>query len=133
MSNEYIVKQDNHFLVFDRYVNDLTFKETISVKPCATITKATKFDSVEEAQSYLDRAIRLDKSTCCITTPDEVLNAAKKVADVASDKIVQSMWDNATRTQQEEMMNNLRNNKGEEAVQEWLNKYGPMKEEDTNE
>lgn len=132
MSNEYVVEQDDHFLVFNRYINDLTFRETISVKPCATITKATKFDSTDEAQSYLDRAIRLDKSTCCIKTTDEILHAAKEYADKASNEIVQDMWNKATRKEQEQMMENLRQNKGEEGVTDWLNKYGPMKEETNN-
>jgi hypothetical protein len=131
--NEYVVEIDDHFLMFTKYVNDLTLKEHVSHRPCATIHRATKFQTVQEASDCLSLDTRLDLTKCKIRTVQSVFDEAKEEADKNSDEIIKNAWPNTSRKKQDEMMENLRQAKGEEAVQDWLNKYGLLNEETKDE
>jgi len=127
MAEEYVVMSDEHLLIFNKLVKDFPYEEIIYVRPCAAVTNATKFESAADAQMYLDRAVRIDKSI------NTLLKEAHEEADKNSDEIIKNAWSNTSRKKQEEMLDNLRKNKGDKAVEDWLNKYGPLNEETTNE
>jgi hypothetical protein len=111
----------------------MTLEENTFTRPCASIYKATKFSSVEEAKNEINKVKAQDLSDIEVVQIKDIVAEQKAKADKESDEMIKNAWQNTSRAKQEEMLENLRNNKGEEAVQEWLDKYGPLNEIDDSE
>lgn len=131
--DEYVVRQNDHLLIFQCYINDMTLEENTFTRPCASIYKATKFGSADEAKIEISKVKAQDLSDTEVVQIKDIVAEQKAKADKESDEMIKNAWHNTSRAKQEEMLENLRNNRGEEAVQEWLNKYGPLNEIDDSE
>ena len=124
-SNNFVVKQNDHLLIFDSYINNKTLEEHYFTKPCDSVQWATKFKSQEEANEIINKIEDLDDIEVIQISQIEAEQKAK--ADKESDEVIKNAWANTSYKRQKEMLDALRENKGEQAVQDWLNKYGPLK------
>lgn len=128
---QFVIRQNDHLLIFDSYINNRTLEIHYFTKPCAHIVHATKFNSKEDAIEAISQVEDLtDAEPIQIAQLDA---EAKKKADEESDTIIKNAWENTSYEKQKEMIDKIRETKGEAEVQKWLNKYGPMKEETSDE
>jgi hypothetical protein len=125
-SNNFVVRQNDHLLIFDSYLNNRTLEEHYFTKPCASVYLATKFESQEEANEMISKVEDLDDVEVIQISQIEAEQKAK--ADKESDEVIKNAWSNTSYEKQKEMLDKIRETKGEQAVQDWLNKYGPLKD-----
>ena len=125
-TNDFVVRQNDHLLIFDSYLNNKTLEEHYFAKPCASVHWATKFESQEEANEMISKVEDLDDIE--VVQISQIEAEQKVKADKESDEIIKNAWSNTSYEKQKEMLDKIRENKGEQAVQDWLNKYGPLKD-----
>lgn len=125
-SNNFVVRQNDHLLIFDSYLNNRTLEEHYFTKPCASVHWATKFESQEEANEMISKVEDLDDVEVIQISQIEAEQKAK--ADKESDEVIKNAWSNTSYKKQKEMLDKIRETKGEQAVEDWLNKYGPLKD-----
>ena len=125
-SNNFVVRQNDHLLMFDSYLNNRTLEEHYFTKPCASVHWATKFESQEEANEIISKVEDLDGVEVIQISQIEAEQKAK--ADKESDEVIKNAWSNTSEERKKEMLDEIRKNGGDQAVEDWLNKYGPLKD-----
>lgn len=125
--SKWVVAQDRHYKIFKEYtdVNDLTVKVYVNVEPTAIVTKATQFDSKEDAEKMISRVNKdfEDVDSYKVIQLQEINDREAKRIDEESDAIMRNAWSNTSEERKKEMLEEIRKNGGDQAVEDWLNKY----------
>ena len=120
---KWVVVCDDHYKIFNEYINDATLQVYTYTKPTAQPVRATQFNDKAEAQQAIDNISNEDTSIYKPIQLQEIEDREKKRVDEESDAIMRNAWANTSEERKKEMLDEIRKNKGEEAVQDWLNKY----------
>ena len=122
---KWVVACDDHYKIFNDYIDDLNpFEICVYTKATAQPARATQFDSKEKAQEAINQITA--NEPIAIYKPiqlQEINDREKKRVDENSDAIMRNAWSNTSEERKKEMLDEIRKNGGEQAVQDWLNKY----------
>lgn len=124
--NKWVVACDDHYKIFEEYIDDVNLKIYVHTKPTAQPARATQFDSKEEAEQAIKSISNTKIEPICLYKPiqlQEINDREAKRIDEESDAIMRNAWSNTSEERKKEMLDEIRKNGGDQAVEDWLNKY----------
>lgn len=120
----YIVKDDEFFYKFDRFVNDMSIATTMEI--VGSYQAATEFRSESSANSILLEAqsCGYDISKCKIYDKEKIEAEEKERAEKEAREFTTATWNNTSEEKKREMLREILEDKGEEKMKEWLEYVG---------
>jgi 1,2-phenylacetyl-CoA epoxidase catalytic subunit len=121
--DKWVIQCDDHYKIVNEYIDDVNLQIYYYTKPTAQPARATQFDTEAEAQTAINN---LSNEITSIYKPVQlktINEKEKQRIDKESDDIIRNAWSNTSDERKKEMLDEIRETKGEEGVQEWLNKY----------
>lgn len=121
--DKWVIQCDDHYKIVNEYIDDVNLQVYYYTKSTAQPTRATQFDTEAEAQTAINN---LSNEITSIYKPVQlktINEKEKQRIDKESDDIIRNAWSNTSDERKKEMLDEIRETKGEEGVQEWLNKY----------
>lgn len=120
---KWVVSCDEHYKIFNEYIDDAKLQIYTYTRPTAQPARATQFDSEAEAQEAINNLSNENTSLYKPIQLNTINENEKKRVSEESDAIIRNAWSNTSEERKKEMLDNIRETKGEQAVQDWLNKY----------
>lgn len=116
----YIVKDNEFFYKFDRFVNDMSIVTSMEI--VGSYHAATEFKSEATANMMLQEAEKAgyNISQCKIYNKDDVEKEEKERAEKESRDIAINAWANTSEETKRKKLREILDNKGEEKMKEWL-------------
>ena len=110
------------YLFYTSRTNPVNLSISYISHPCAHIADADKFDTIEEAQEYInnDYNYEIDSHKCNIVKIDDIVNEKKEKADKESDAIIHEAWQNTSEEDKQKIIEMKRKLGGDEEVERWL-------------
>lgn len=122
--SKFIVKEDDHYLEFDRFVRDM---EIITVcEPVASIEIATQFSSEFLAQRALKEVENNGKDIgqCLVKDVDVERADIEQQRKEAEKARAKAAWENTSEEGRKKLLGHILEDGGEKAVKEWLEAVG---------
>lgn len=120
----YVVKQDKAYIKFDRFVRGMSIITTM--EPVVNIIVATEFETENSAKSILKEAdsCGFDITKCVIHDRDEIDKQDQERAKAEALAIQKNAWENTSEKRKREMLREILDNNGQEAVDKFLKEVG---------
>lgn len=128
--DKWVIQCDDHYKIVNEYIDDVNLQVYYYTKPTAQPVRATQFDTEDEANKAI-KSITNEVTSIYKPVQLKTINEQeKKRIDKESDDIIRNAWSNTSDERKKEMLDEIRETKGEEGVQEWLNKYERNNDDD---
>lgn len=121
---KYVVQyKDEAFIKFDRITQGVGIKTRIvtTVEPVYSYKSATEFSSEESARDIINTVEDFDTTEFNIRNVDILEQEAKAQAEADAKEFIRQTWKNTSEERQKEILKDMLDEKGPEAVQEFLN------------
>lgn len=115
----FIVKDKDNWLTFDRFVRGMEIVTT--VEPVSHYSVATEFDTTEGAEQMIKEAGKIyDVSEYTVHNRNVVEQEYKEAKENEAREVLKEAWNNTPEDIKKKKIQELLNNKGPEAVKQWL-------------
>ena len=122
--SKYVVQyKDEAFIKFDRITQGFGIKSRIVtlVEPVYSYKSASEFSSEESARDIINTVEDYDTTEFNIRDVEVLENEAKEKAEQEAKDFIKQTWRNTSEERQKEILKDMLDEKGPDAVQEFLN------------
>lgn len=120
--DKYIVKENNHYIQFDRIVDG--FEVTTIYEPVAAVAIASEFSSEESARKMIDIIDEqgYDVSNFCVINKEAEIKRLEEEALQRTKEAYKEAWKNTSDERKEEIIKAILDKDGTKGVKEWLDR-----------
>lgn len=116
------IKDNEMYLLFDRNVDSFSMEIITTSEPISSFEAATQFRNEIQAQAAINELEKggYDITKCVIEDYDTLKKEKEDRIEKQSEEFIKAAWANTSEEKKKEMLEDLKKNKGQEAVDDFL-------------
>lgn len=116
------IKDNEMYLLFDRSVDSFSMEIITTSEPISSFEAATQFRNETQAQAAINELEKggYDTTNCVIEDYDTLKKEKEDRIEKQSEEFIKAAWANTSDKKKKEMLEDLKKNKGQEAVDDFL-------------